>query len=216
MTDERRLRDAYEELLAARAPSGRNSCPAPEALLALAERDGPEDVRLGTLDHVMSCESCRRELDLLRAALAASLQASSDVPSVTPLSSASGGRRNAWRPLAAAAGIVVVVGVGIIARGGSTPSTLRGGDAVVTLNAPERAADGGMVLRWQRVPDAVRYHVEVFAPSGVTIADTIVVDTAVALPPAALVARPDTLRWTVTARRSDGGEVRSTMGRISP
>jgi hypothetical protein len=216
MTDDRRLRDAYGELLAARAPSGRAACPAPESLLALAERDGDEDARLATLDHVMSCASCRRELDLLRAALAASAQASSDVPSVTPLSSARRARRSAWRPLAAAAGIVVVVGVGIIARRGSAPSTVRGGDAIVTLIAPERAADGGMVLRWQRVPDAVRYHVEVFAPSGETVADTVVPDTVLAIPSAALVARPDTLRWTVTAKRADGGEVRSPMGRISP
>ena len=58
MTDEERLRVAYGELLAARAPAGRDGCPPPEALLRLVEREGPEDARLATLDHVLGCTKC--------------------------------------------------------------------------------------------------------------------------------------------------------------
>jgi hypothetical protein len=218
VSDDRRLVDAYEELLAARAPSSRDACPPPEALLALVERQGDEDARLATLDHTMSCASCRRDLDLLRAATAAAGEKAPDASGVIPLPiGRRAGRRAAWAPLAAAAGIVLVVGVGVLSRGSrEAPSTLRGGAAAVLLAPPERVAGGAVMLRWHRVADAPRYRVEVFAPSGATVAEAIVVDTTFTLPAAAFAGRPDSLRWTVTALRPDGGELRSTMGRLVP
>ena len=217
MMDDGRLRDAYAELIAARAPVDRGACAAPEALLALVEREGDEAVRLATLDHVMGCARCREELDLLRAAAAASAQAAG-----ASSSDPSGRRRRSeprWptRPLAIAAGIILVIGVGVITRRGDDgASRLRGGDSSLALLAPERASDGGMLLRWRSIGGAPRYRVEVYTPSGTTVAEGIVTDTTFVVGPASLGGRPDTLTWMVTALRADGGEVRSAPGRIAP
>jgi len=69
--NDERLRLAYGSLLEGRTDGSRRSHPEPEALVALAERSGSEAVRLEVLDHVMTCDACRRELDLVRASLSA-------------------------------------------------------------------------------------------------------------------------------------------------
>src|SRR5689334_7232484 len=134
MTDEERLRVAYGELLAARAPAGRDGCPPPEALLRLVERQGPEDARLATLDHVLGCTWCRSELDLLRASVSAASTVGGE-----PARASHGVRGVPFRALALAAGIVVVIGVGVIARDREDQSrVLRGDAASVELARPER------------------------------------------------------------------------------
>jgi hypothetical protein len=213
MTDDARLRRAYDELVAARAPADRAGCPAPEALLRVVEREGDETSRFATLDHVLTCARCRPELDLLRAGTDAASM-------VAPASStsASGIRRLPLRTLAMAAGIVVVIGVGVIAReeGGQGRRTLRGTGSAITLGIPERRGDGALVLRWSRVEDAPRYRVELFTTSGATLALAVVSETT-------YVARPDpsfvgtgSLRWMVTAMIADGAERSSPVGRIPP
>ena len=217
MTDDGRLREAYEELLSARAPADRGACPAPEALLALAEREGDEGARLATLDHVMGCVRCRAELDLLRAAADASAQAAGAPSPMLGAAARRGARRWPTRPLAIAAGIVVVIGVGVISRRGEDePARLRGGGTSLTLIGPERASDGGVLLRWRSVADAPRYRVEVYTLAGATVVESVVTDTSFMVSPAALGGRPDTLSWMVTALRTDGGELRSALGRIAP
>ena len=64
--NDEQLREIYGGLMTTSARRGPSSCPAPEALLALVRREGPEETRLATLDHVMSCADCRSEFDLLR------------------------------------------------------------------------------------------------------------------------------------------------------
>src|ERR671936_384188 len=110
---EERLRELYARALEARAPADREQCPPPEALLALARREGPEAQRLETLDHVMSCARCRAEFDLLRAIEAAGAgegQARSETRS-QPRAHA----RRRWTtfvPLALAATLVLAVALG--------------------------------------------------------------------------------------------------------
>jgi hypothetical protein len=220
MTDDRMLRDAYAELIAVRAPASCEGCPPPEALLALVEREADEDTRLATLDHAMGCAHCRGELDLLRAATDASTQVGGGA-STFGLADGSHRRARRWpvRPLAIAAGIVVVIGVGVISRNsGDGPSQLRGGEAPLPLPllGPERSSDGGVLLRWRSVADAPRYRVEVYGSSGATVAEGVVSDTTFTVSATMLSGRPDTLSWMVTALRSDGGEVRSQLGRITP
>src|SRR5215472_11834385 len=65
VTDEA-LREAYQRALDARRVSGREPCVAPEAMLSLLRREGSEEGRLETLDHVMGCGACRSEFELLR------------------------------------------------------------------------------------------------------------------------------------------------------
>ena len=68
LVNEERLREIYAGAMASRGAKGRRTaaCPLPEAVLALVRREGSEDSRLATLDHVMSCPQCRSEFDLLR------------------------------------------------------------------------------------------------------------------------------------------------------
>ena len=213
MTDDARLRSAYQELLAARAPADRAGCPAPEALLALAERTGDEDTRLATLDHVLGCTWCRSELDLLRA--------SADAASTVVRESARvsrGVRGIPMRTLAMAAGIVVVIGVGVIARerGVDERGVLRGTAPSVVLATPERRPDGAVLLRWSSLNDAARYRIELFTATGATVGDSVVRDTTYVVSPAVMNGATGPLSWMVTAIRSDGAERSSPMGQIAP
>lgn len=206
MIDDGELRHAYDELLRTGRPRDRAACPSPEALLALVEREGPESVRLETLDHVMSCSPCRRDFDLLRTATDSATRALAErgVHSI-------GGRRHLpWRPIAVAAGIVVAVGIGLLSRE-MRPTTplLRGSEHTVSLLAPESRPDGSMLLRWRRLPDAARYHVELFTPSGRMVAGATLAESSYVVAPGVVKAAGDSLRWMVTAIRADGSEARS-------
>lgn len=212
MTDDARLRQGYEELLAGRSPADRAGCPSPDALLELVERTGAEEARLATLDHVLACAWCRPELDLLRASADAASAA------VRESERASRGVRRIPRALAMAAGIVVVVGVGLIARdqAGDRAATLRGTRAAIVLATPERRADGALLLRWTSQADAARYRVELFTTAGATVADAVVTDTSYVVSPAVMSNATTALSWMVTAIRADGAERSSPMGHIAP
>ena len=61
------LRKTYDRLLAIRVSGEeRSDCLAPEAMQSLLDRSGPEDERLGRLDHIMACPHCLAEFELLR------------------------------------------------------------------------------------------------------------------------------------------------------
>jgi len=215
MTDDAELRDAYHELLAARAPRDRSACPAPDALLAVIEKQGDEATRLATLDHVMRCDACRRDFDLLRTAAASARQAEAgEAPALHVVTGGAGThrRRFSLRSLAVAAGLVVAVGVGTLTWNSRTPQPLlRGDDHTVVLLAPEPRADGGALLRWRSVPGAAAYRVEVFTPSGQTVVADTVRDSTFVLPVSAANA---SLRWMVTALHGDGHEVHSRVERV--
>jgi hypothetical protein len=219
MTDDAALRDAYRELTAARAPRERDACPSPDALLAVVEKQGGEALRLATLDHVMSCAACRRDFDLLRTAAASANEANAGEASGLHVvrGSVSASRRLPWRSLAVAAGLIVAVGVGTLTwRPGTPPPLLRGDAHTVVLLSPEEQADGSALLRWQAVPGAVAYRVEVFAPDGRTVVADTVSDSTFVLSAAASAGDAEQLRWMVTALHGDGHEVRSRAERVTP
>lgn len=215
MTDDAALRDAYRELLAAREPHDRSTCPSPDALLAVVERSGGEATRLATLDHVMSCAACRRDFDLLRTAAASAREAEAGdgTPTLRVLRGRGGGARHfPMRQLAVAAGLVMAVGVGVLTmRPGMRQPLLRGDEHTVVLLAPEQRPDGSALLRWRTLPGAAAYRVEVFAPDGRTVAADTVNDSTFVLPAAET--SPE-LRWMVTALHGDGHEVRSRAERV--
>jgi hypothetical protein len=215
MTDDAALREAYRELMAARAPRDRSGCAAPEALLALMERTGDDAARLATLDHVMSCADCRRDFDLLRTAAASAEQAAaSDAPTLHVVRGGgrSSARRFPLRSVAVAAGLVVAVGVGLLSwHPGTRQPLLRGEANTVVLLAPETRPDGSALLRWRTVPGAAAYRVEVFAPNGRTVVADTVSDSTFVLPAPEV---SDQLRWMVTALHGDGHEVRSPAERV--
>jgi hypothetical protein len=219
MTDDTTLRDAYRELLAARAPDDRFTCPAPDALLGVVERQGDEAARLATLDHVMGCTACHRDFDLLRTAAASAKEAeASEVPDLHVVRGGPGtARRFPLRSLAVAAGLVVAVGVGMLTwRPGTRQPLLRGDEHTVVLLSPEPRTDGSALLRWRLVPGATAYRVEVFLPDGRTVVADTVRDSTFMLPAASGSTSGEPLRWMVTALHGDGHEVRSPAERVTP
>jgi hypothetical protein len=184
------LRDIYQRALTNRADH-----PAPEALVALVTQTGSEASRLATLDHVMSCASCKQDFELLRAIHAAD-QANAGAASISP--------RRLPIPWLAAAAVVIAAGGLTLTLVKPSPNPVRG--------AP--SADVGLVgdengtLVWHAVPDVVRYEVEIVDASGQTIFHARVTDTTTALP-ANLPA--GTLSWWVRATLRDGSERRSAI-----
>jgi hypothetical protein len=213
---EERLRELYARALEAREPVQREQCPPPEALLALARREGPEAERLETLDHVMSCARCRSEFDLLRsidAAGAGEGQARGAVKSSTRAFA-----RKRWTtfvPLALAATLVLAVALGPgrnLWQPGSG-EVMRGTPAEATLLAPAPEVDAGtpLTFMWRPVPQARRYALEVLTPDGAAVFETRTGDTVIVAPrPLA----PGEYQWWVRAIAEDGSELSSVTRRL--
>ena len=200
MTDAE-LQDLYRDALAARDARPGASCPDPEALQALVERQGSDDERLATLDHAFACRSCSRELELLRALRAAA-------PSVRRPRVAS-----PW--LVAASAIVAVAAATIALRSLTTaPNVMRGPSAGgVVLVTP---ATNASVLAWRPVPRAVSYVVEVMDAQGAVLAADTTVDTSFALPARLRGRSAPHEQWWVRARLSDGAELQSPIAPVGP
>jgi hypothetical protein len=189
MTDAE-LRDIYTRALTSRA-AGRGECPSPEALDALVAKVGSEDARLATLDHVMSCNACRQEFELLR--------------SIQVAASADARVRSRWRaPWLVAAAVVIAAGAVTLTRV-SRPNPMRGASPA---GAGQIALVGlaGDALVWRAVPGAIRYEVETVDASGATMFHATTTDTSVGLPPNAL-----GVNWWVRATLRDGTERRSAV-----
>jgi hypothetical protein len=193
-----RLRNAYKLSLEDRAKS-RVMHAAPEALLALAERSGNEAVRLETLDHVMSCDVCRRDLDLIRASVIAA-----GVP-----------RQRTWfrSPamglIALAATLLIVAGVRLFMSSADSEAgpRLRGGAGVATYGVRWLPAVGAG-LAWKPTVGAESYRVEVVDEGGVAVVDTNVRDTVFVVADSLLRSRRG-VTWSVTATLGDGSTVTS-------
>lgn len=190
------LRAIYGRRMIGRARTGPPACPEPEALLALARREGPEETRLATLDHAMSCADCRAELDLLR---------SIELAGATTGATARPGRR--WMaPLALAASVVLAVLVGRWALPGTPEGeVVRSGpaDRVTLLAPPAEAATGSPILfAWHPIAGASRYRLEVMNRGGEVVLEAETADTAVVLQGAADLA-PGEYQWWVGATAPD-------------
>jgi hypothetical protein len=211
-SNDERLRLAYRAMLDARdadlhrSHRSQRPHPEPEALVAVAERSGSEAVRLEVLDHVMSCNECRHELDLVRASLTAA---------GTP-------RQRTWfrSPaiglMALAATLLLVAGVKLFLTSGDveTGPRLRGGSAVSTY--PVRwLPTGAAGFAWHPVTDASSYRLEVIDEAGTAVVDSTMRDTTFVLFDAAAGNRRG-LTWTVTAILGDGSTVSSLPIRLDP
>jgi hypothetical protein len=190
---EARLRELYARKLSGR-PAGRTVCPSPEALQALVRREGAEEQRLQTLDHVMSCSDCRADYDLLRSIEGAGRQ----------LGATGRTSRRAWMmPAALAATLLVAVGVGrLTLKSSSDDELVRSGDerGAVTLLSPAAEVPAGtpVLFAWRPVPDARRYHLEVLNASGEVALEAETSDTSINSEVARQLAAGD-YQWWVTA-----------------
>jgi hypothetical protein len=206
LVNEERLREIYAGALASRgAKAGRTAaCPLPEAVLALVRREGSEEERLATLDHVMSCADCRSEFDLLRSIELAGAEAGA---------TARPGRRSWLVPAALAASVLLAVGIGRLALPTAPEGEVvrSGSDAGVTLVAPppESPAGSAMLFAWHPIPGAVRYRLEVLTSDGEVALEAETADTAITLQGAAGLA-PGDYKWWVGAS-SAGTAARSAL-----
>ena len=210
MNDER-LRELYGQALAKRAGStaGAASCVSPEQLLELVRREGTEQSRLTTLDHVMACPSCRHEFDLLRAVEQAGVESG-----VRP--------RARWHwhdlaPIGLAASLLLALGVVIgVNRSRERPDQPRGASAAVTLLAPpsQVGVDEPITFVWRPVRHAGRYVLELLEGSGGggTVLSRETSDTAVVLDPKLFQPGAE-YRWWVRAV-TPAGELTSPLRQL--
>jgi hypothetical protein len=196
-----RLQELYQQMLDAREHDPRASCPAPEDVQALVEREGTEQERLATLDHVMACRACQREFELLRSLRRAAPE------------------ERRWRPatLALAASIVIAISAGVLGvrtlNEAQGPVVRGGGESGIQLIDPTgavRVADR-LALHWHAVPQAVSYTVEVLTADGSVVSGGETADTVLVLPDSVHLATSRRYLWWVRARLSDGSEQRSSM-----
>ena len=203
-----RLSELYRRALAGRAGRERERCVAPEAMLAVARREGPEEQRLLVLDHVMSCNACRSEFELLRSIEQAGAETERPaLSSIVP--------RRGWRwvaPLALAASLLLVVAVAqkLTTHGG--PDVVRGTVDAVTLLAPAAEIDAGtpVTFAWQPVAGALRYDLEVLDEQGTVVFAQATEQTSAALPDARRLMPGSSYRWWVRAT-TGAGEQRSPL-----
>ena len=201
MSDER-LRQLYTAALAGRPAGGTH--PAPEALAALARREGSEADRLATLDHVMSCAGCRRDFDLLRTVERAGAEArvaSGAVP-----------RRGWFMPAALAASLLLAVGLGRQLLRQPEDTTRGGAAGALVLIQPGAQVPAGQPLTftWRPVAGASGYQLELLDRSGAVAASATSADTS-ASPPAARGLPPGEYRWWVRALLVDSRTIRSPL-----
>lgn len=203
MTEEDLVR-LYRRATVSRRDPARDGCVPPEALLAVAEQEGPEDARLESINHAMTCTECGEELELLRATRI--------VRDRTRMPRAG---------LALAASLVLVAGLGYYslargrpsAAGGDDPT--RAGSADVQLIAPADSVAGRLTaLVWRPVTGATAYVVEIRRDDGTLLTRAMSTDTMLALPDSVQVTPGSDVYWGVIARLSDGNELRSPARRI--
>jgi hypothetical protein len=199
--DDERLRRAYAPVLRAASSGHGPDCPSPEALLAASRGEGAERRRLEVLDHALRCAACRPELALLHSV---SAPATGGLRLVTA-------RGSSWRrfaPLAAAAAVLLAVGLVTFDGSRQDEDVTRSGAGRIALLAPpseEVATAGQVTFVWHRVPGAIHYTLEVNANDGTLLFTARSTDTVYT---AANLAGGEQ-RWSVRARMDDGTERRS-------
>lgn len=215
LTDEG-LRELYERALTERGVPERAGCVSPAAILALVRREGAEEQRLATLDHVLACAACRGEFELLRAIELAGEQAG-----VVSAPARRSWANRGWRqvaPLALAASVLLAVGVGVWQRVGrhEGPEVERGVPDAVTLVAPaaDATASAPVSFVWRAVPGARRYQLEVLDAGGTPVYALSTGDTVVTLPDMRRLARGAEYRWWVRASDDAGFQRASPMRRL--
>ena len=212
LTDER-LRELYDRALArdAAASPERARCVAPEEILALVRREGSDERRLEVLDHVMACDVCRGEFELLR---------SIERTGTEQAAVARPWARRGWRQsatVALAASLILVVGVGLWQRFGRPEGSdvVRGEPDAVTLVAPppdvDVTAGAPLTFAWRPAPGARRYELEVLDDQGTVVFTVATSDTTAVLAEVRRLAPGAEYRWWVRARDDAGAQRTSPL-----
>ena len=185
---------------AMRRGTDRAACVSPEALLAAVEHTGSEAERLRSINHAMTCADCAEELELLR-----STRIARDLARVPRFG------------FALAASIVLVAGLGYysLARSRADDDLVRDGTGDIQLVSPITETTVRFdSLVWRSVTGATGYAVDVRREDGTLLTSGATADTTFVLPDSVRVDRGTDVYWGVTARLSDGSELRSATRRI--
>jgi hypothetical protein len=179
------------------AQASASACVSPEALLALVRREGPESVRMQTLDHAMTCAACLRDYELLRGIERAGEESGATKSAL----------RRIWglAPLALAASVLLLIGIGVgYERLAEGPDVPRGGSEGVVLFAPPLAvaSSSEVTFTWASVPNAQSYQLELLGSNNSAVISRVTRDTVVVLPAGQL--RPGEYRWWVRAATPAG------------
>ena len=195
--------------MAERDRPGGPGCASPEAILGLVRREGSEEERLATLDHVMSCAACHREYEWLAAVDRA----------VVETEPATAAARRPWqfmRPLALAASVLVAAGAVLVVRRMVTqgPEPIRGNGVDIVLVAPaeEVPAGGPIAFVWRPLAGVRRYVIEVQWTDGSVAFTETTADTTVILKEPAVALPESDYRWWVR-EVTDGSEPRASSYR---
>jgi hypothetical protein len=205
MTGTTRLQELYTARVGRRATGSPHATP--EALLALIQREGTEEDRLATMDHVMSCAECHREYQWLNGVSDAALEAEGRSTVATA--------RRWWArpgPLALAASLVLAIGTALLlARRG--PDLERGHTGAIEVIAPSGAAPalGGrpLLFVWHPLSGVSRYILEVQRADGSVAFSDSTADTTLSITDPARVLPESEYRWWVR-ETTDGAEPRSS------
>jgi hypothetical protein len=201
MTEEDLVR-LYRRGTAARAMAAREGCVPPEALLAVVERRGTEDERLRAINHAMACVECAEELELLRATRVVRDRAR--VPNIA---------------FALAASLLLAAGLGYYTLGRQQatrfPDDLtRGTAGDIQLVSPTANTNAIDSFVWHAVAGATSYVMELRNDDGRLLTRGTTADTTLAVPDSVHIAAGSVVYWTVSARLTDGTEVRSPALRV--
>lgn len=215
MNDEE-LRNAYAALRRERAQRSTADQPTTESIRQALDGELTEQERERVLAQAIS-SGASIQLALLQAAHVAS---SGALPNTTSRAAMSGGTARStrrWWPLAAAAALVLAVGVPLATR---TPSddAIRfrsgavGGAPQLIAPASGAALSTAQRFVWNAVPGGTSYTLELLDANGRTVTQLVVNDTTAVL--GAAVSDVDRARatgWWVTAVTSDGRRTRSEL-----
>jgi hypothetical protein len=210
--NEDELRRSYAALRRERAQRPASERPSAETIRQALDGELSDTERETVLDQALA-SGASAELAMLQAAQGAARVASRvESPSTAPTTT----RR--WWPVAAAAALVLAVGVPIATRAPNDPDPLRFRSGANAATAQLMTPASGAVLAadqrfvWSAVPRATRYALELLDANGGTIAEMVTMDTTAAL--TASITEADRARitgWWVTATTLDGRRARSEL-----
>ncbi len=205
------LRSAYAALRRERAQRPTAAQPAIDAMRAALDGELPAQERERVLEEAIT-SGASAQLALLQAAQVA---ASGALPTSATVGTARSSRR--WWSLAAAAALVLAVGVPLATRSPNDAVTrFRSGAAsgAPQLIAPASGAVLSAAQRfvWSAVPASTSYTLELLDANGRTVTQLVASDTTVMLGPTVTdVDRARTTGWWVTVATVDGRRTRSEL-----
>lgn len=193
MNDER-LRKAYDSLLRERSRRTDETDMSLETMCDVLARRGSEESRLAAIDRIMAHPRLADEFEVLRAA--------HEAGKVTQR------RFFASRPLAIAASLIAVVGIGtwLAQRSGDGSDVIRGPRVAIPLYAPAETvlADSARVFVWSANPDANQYIFELNTADGNPLYAITTADSSLILPDSVRLAPGTSYFWWVRSSTPSG------------